>query len=227
MTGLVLKLSYNNIGETPVTGGICGSFFFVRQDLAVTANYVLNKVNFRPNDGFSKCQFWLIAQPNIVIELTANKLIEHPEIDTTFIQLQKSFPITIRKLSSADIEVGIDCFNEGFVGGHMPSLDASWGTTGLIITSCSYNGTAVTGDGYIKSKKIMTVSATDINMINVKGFETSYGGVLGMSGGPLISKQSDEIIGLMSIGLPEDIQIKNSLFAVSIDEIKEKIKNGA
>lgn len=71
----------------------------------------------------------------------------------------------------------------------------------------------------------MTVSATDIKMTNVKGFETSYGGIIGMSGGPLINKQTDEIIGLMSIGLPADIQVKQSLFAVSIDEIKEKIKN--
>lgn len=31
MTGLILKLSFNNIGEETVEGGICGSFFLVVQ----------------------------------------------------------------------------------------------------------------------------------------------------------------------------------------------------
>ncbi len=227
MTGIVLKLSYNNIGETPLTGGICGSFFFVRPDLTVTANHVLNKINFKPNEGFSKCQFWLIAQPDIVIELTADDLIEYPEIDTTLIKLRKEFSVGIRKVSSTDIEAGQQCINEGFVGGQMPVLNAGWGATGLLISSCSYNGTVANGDGYIKSKRVMTILAADIKMTDIKGFETSYSGIIGMSGGPLINKQTDEIIGLMSIGLPADVQVKQSLFAVSINEIKEKIKNVA
>lgn len=128
-------------------------FFFARPNLIVTANHILNKNNFKPNDGFSKCQFWLIAQPNIVVELTVDNLIEHSEIDTTLIRLQQDFPVRIRKFSSTDIEVGLKCFNEGFVGGQMPRLNASWGSTGLLITSCSYNGTVSIGDGHIKSKK--------------------------------------------------------------------------
>lgn len=227
MTGLILKLSYNQVGETPVTGGICGSFFFVKPNMAVTANHVLNRTNFKPNDGFEKCQFWLIIQPDIIIELGAEDLFDFPETDTTLIRFSQNYQIPIRKMSSTVIEEGLICFNEGFVGGQMPGLDANWNPNGLLIKSCSYNRTVSNGNGFIKSKKILTVKATDINMTNVLGFETSYAGIIGMSGGPLINKQTNEIIGLMSMGLPADVVIKHSLFAVSIDEIKEKIENVA
>ena len=74
MTGLILKLSYNYVGDSNVVGGICGSFFFLQADKAITANHVLNRPNFKPNEGFALCQFWLIIQPNYIIELKAENL---------------------------------------------------------------------------------------------------------------------------------------------------------
>lgn len=50
------------IGETPVTGGICGCFFFVDKTTVATANHVLNKRDFKPNDGFANFQFWLLLR---------------------------------------------------------------------------------------------------------------------------------------------------------------------
>ena len=150
-------------------------------------------------------------------------LIEHPDIDTTFINLEEEYPIYIRPFSTKKIEAGLFCRNEGFIGGQMPGIVVNWSDSGLVISSCEYNTTIANGEGYIKSKKIMTVNAVDIKIENVNGLETSYGGTQGMSGGPLINTQTDEIIGLMSIGLPADVQIKHSLFAVAIDEINKKI----
>lgn len=224
MTGLILKLSYNQTGETPLTGGICGSFFFIKSNLVVTANHVLNKKSFKPNDGFRYSQFWLIVQQKIIIELSRDDLIDFPEIDTTIINLHNKYDVNVRRLSTSPIQIGQSCYNEGFIGGQMPGVNATWGSDSLIITSCNYNNTEVVGDGYVKSKKRMTVSAADINMENVNGVETSYGGTVGMSGGPLINKDTNEIFGLMSIGLPADNQIKKSLFAISTDEIKKKIQ---
>lgn len=225
MTGLVLKLSFNKIGEANVEGGICGSFFFVKPDFAVTAQHVLNTNTFKPNSGFINCQVWLIIEPNIIIELKLKDINEHPEIDTTLIKITKDYSVKIRKFSSASIEDGHKCYNEGFVGGGMPGLNASWTSSGLQIASCSYNNTIANGQGHIKSKHQMTINAADIKMTNISGFATSYGGVVGMSGGPLISTQTDEILGLMSIGLPADTKVKDALFAVAIEEINSRIKN--
>jgi V8-like Glu-specific endopeptidase len=224
MTGLILKLSFNNIGEETLEGGICGSFFFISPNLVVTAQHVLNTNTFEPNIGFNNCQVWLIVQPDIVIELKLNNVIQHPEIDTTIVKLEKDYPIKARKLSLSKIEAEHECYNEGFTGGKMPSINANWTSTGLQITSCLYNGTIANGQGYIKAKEMITVNAKDINMNNIVGLATSYGGVIGMSGGPLVCKLTDEILGLMSIGLPADKESKDSLFAVSIEEINKKIK---
>ena len=105
----------------------------------------------------------------------------------------------------------------------MPALNIIWGPKGLIISSCNYNGTSIVARGHIKSLPIITISANDIKLNNIKGFETSYGGVIGMSGGPLIATETGEIIGLMSIGLPADLKIKKSLFAISLTEILSKV----
>lgn len=226
MTGLILKFSYNGIGGTQVKGGICGSFFFIQKDLAVTANHVLSTNNFKPNKGFKKCQYWLLVQPDIVIELNKADLIDYPEIDTTIIPLHNNYSIEVRETSIDEVDVGLECMNEGFIGGKMPKLEVSWAKKGLQIKSCSYDGTESNGYGEIRSIRILTVNnAIDIKMNGVQGLETSYGGVVGMSGGPLINTETDEIIGLMSIGLPADVPVKKTLFAVAIKEVMAKVEN--
>jgi len=57
-------------------------------------------------------------------------------------------------------------------------------------------------------------------MVDKKIIGCDYGGIKGMSGGPLVKKDTGEVIGMMSFGLPFDKKIKENLFAVSIDEIK-------
>ena len=223
MTGLILKLSYNYIGDSNVVGGICGSFFFLQADKAITANHVLNRANFKPNEGFALCQFWLIIQPNYIIELKAENITEYSEVDSTIIELEQPHQYEIRKIALTPFLIGIECENEGFIAGEMPALNIIWGPKGLIISSCNYNGTSIVARGHIKSLPIITISANDIKLNNIKGFETSYGGVIGMSGGPLIATETGEIIGLMSIGLPADLKIKKSLFAISLSEILSKV----
>jgi hypothetical protein len=223
MTGLILKLSYNYIGDSNVVGGICGSFFFLQADKAITANHVLNRAQFKPNEGFALCQFWLITQTDFIVELKAEYLIEYPEVDTTIIELEHPYKDKIRKISLNHFQVGIRCTNEGFIAGAMPALNISWASSGLIISSCNYNGTNVVVSGHIKSLSNITILANDINLNNVKGIETSYGGIIGMSGGPLIVTETDEIIGLMSIGLPADVKVKKTLFAISLSEIMSKV----
>ena len=105
----------------------------------------------------------------------------------------------------------------------MPILKVGWGPDGLIISSCNYNGTNAVSCGVLKSYPSITISAKDIKLNDIKGFETSYGGIIGMSGGPLIASETDEIIGLMSIGLPPDLKEKKTLFAISLIEIMSRV----
>ncbi|MCE4217597.1 hypothetical protein GD586_09055 [Pseudarcicella sp. GAP-15] len=223
MTGLILKLSYNSIGDTNIVGGICGTFFFIKENKAITANHVLNKAQFKPNEGFDKCQFWLIIEPNYIYELQKEYLNEFAEIDTTIIELRKPYHDKIRNISQKYSQIGDKCKNEGFIAAEMPNLNIQWGQQGLEISSCAYNGTGTTAVGFIKSTPSLTITANDIKLKNICGIETSYGGVVGMSGGPLIDVQTNEIIGMMSIGLPVDLKEKKSIFAISIMEIIKRV----
>ncbi|HZY10619.1 MAG TPA: hypothetical protein VFF29_05640, partial [Bacteroidota bacterium] len=72
MTGAILKLSYNKAGASPVTGGVCGSYFLIRPNFALTAYHILNKTKFKPNEGFLMCQFWFLLTPNVILELDPN-----------------------------------------------------------------------------------------------------------------------------------------------------------
>lgn len=49
MVYAILKLSYNEIGDTSLVGGICGSAFFISKQIALTAHHLLNKLNYSPN----------------------------------------------------------------------------------------------------------------------------------------------------------------------------------
>jgi len=78
-------------------------------------------------------------------------------------------------------------------------------------------------EGYIKNLLRCNVNTLDINLQNIWGFEVSFGSLIGMSGGPLINKETSEVIGLLSFGLPIDSDIKTQIFAITMDEIKKHI----
>ena len=223
MTGLLFKLSYNIKGDSQVQGGICGSFFLLKQNEAITAHHLLNKENMKPNIGYAYCQYWIIFEPDIVEEININQVKLYPEIDTTIIKIKRNLNAKIRKIAKVNATVGQECYNEGFKGGEMPHANVSWEANRLKITNCFYKNTRVVSTGYIKSIQNITQNANDVKINNIKGYETSYGGVIGMSGGPLINKETDEIIGLMSIGLPPDNYVKKTLFAISFEEIEKRI----
>jgi len=42
MTFALLKLSYNEIGENSVEGGICGAGFFINEKIFLTAHHIFN-----------------------------------------------------------------------------------------------------------------------------------------------------------------------------------------
>ena len=57
MTRIILKITYNFIRQSNLVGGISNSFLFLQDYKAITANHVLNKAQFRPNDAFAKYHF--------------------------------------------------------------------------------------------------------------------------------------------------------------------------
>lgn len=224
MTGLILKLSYNQVGLNDVVGGVCGSCFFIDKKRILTANHVLNQKTFLPNIDYQHCQVWLIIEPNIIIEIEEKDILEYPEIDTTLVELENERNIEFKNISKYKFKENELCLNEGFIAGSMPKIEADWDLKKLIVSNCTYDKINLIGNGYIKSLRKLSVNAADMKLDNVDTIETSYGGIEGMSGGPLFLKKSNEIIGLMSFGLPENKKEKEVLFAININEIIPRIE---
>ena len=139
-------------------------------------------------------------------------------------RLQKDEEIISYKISKK-YSVGTECYNVGFMAEDMPNFNKEWGENKIVINKChNLEDLKKLSEGKIISINNGIVNANDIKIKNKKLIVCGYGGYEGMSGGPLIKKDSGEIIGMMSFGLPPDNKIKNKLFAVSIDEILKVVE---
>ncbi|MFZ5450365.1 MAG: hypothetical protein ACOZF2_00620 [Thermodesulfobacteriota bacterium] len=105
----------------------------------------------------------------------------------------------------------------------MPDISkdkVGWNFEGLFIQEADGSRYLVRKDGVIKRICTATIRANDVNIENKIMIDTSFSsGVVGMSGGPIIMVTTKEVIGLMCVGLPPDVKIKNQIMAISTDEI--------
>lgn len=225
MTVAVLKLSYNKVGETPVTGGICGTAFFVNKLTALTAHHGFNAQDFRPNPGYKYCQYWLLTRLGKAIPFTDSHLEPHPEVDTTVIRFPRPLSeIEILNLNTSTPSAGSHIYNEGFRNSEMPSnIRAEWLVDSLYIESCDTSNVVANGHGTIKQVSKATVKSMDVNLNEILCIVTSYPGVVGMSGGPMMLAGTRQVIGLMSFGLPANEEVKTEVAAVATSEIARVI----
>ena len=224
MSFAIIKLSYINPGDDSLVGGVCGTGFFVNNYVAVTANHVLNIDTFTPNAGCHHVMVWIISRRGTAILLKRADIETFPEIDTTILRLDGSMPNReIYKISDHDVALGLPVRAIGHVGNAMPRINAGWEGTFFRLYSASLDGVACDADRNIKRCLTINVNANDIRMQNVSGLELSFGSCVGMSGGPVIDKNLNMVVGMLSIGLPPDSAVKSATFAVAAHEIKRRI----
>lgn len=230
MLAAVFKASYNFPNDTNIIGGICGTAFFIDGKNALTANHLLSLNEFKPNNGFLYCKFWLLLDNNQNLVIEKGYLKSFPDIDTTKI----CFPVIVYKnllnYKTSTAKIGDKFILKGFlasVSGN-PNLQPTiyWDEQGELVIS-NFNLDSVTSiqKGIIEEVKNISLNKSDIKINNKKylTLSCSCGGSSGLSGAPLIKIDTSEIMGLMSYGLPEDVTHKEKLFAVSIDEVEKEI----
>lgn len=218
----VVKISYNVPGETPVVGGICGSAFLIDDSTVITANHVLSKNNYAPNAGFNFVQYWLLSRDNIfIVPLSVDYIDSFEELETSIIKLPSKMDCTL-KISESSPNINDPVRNYGHLGNKMPITDAHWDNNLLIIDDFNLNNSTSDSLGKIVEIKNVTVNANDVKLNDIKVIQPSFKANIGMSGGPLMS--NNKIIGMMSFGLPADKEIKDIVFAISIDKIMDRLK---
>ncbi len=216
----IIKLSFNNPGDTNLTGGICGTGFFIDCNRAVTAHHVLNANTFSPNAGYMHCYNWIITRKGRIVPIIKDDAQFFPESEITVISVDENAPTDeIYILDDCSLEDGLSVEAFGHIGNAMPQIEASWNGPMLNITSACLDSNRCDADGTIIRSVNMCINARDIKLDGVNGFELSFPSRVGMSGGPVVSKKTNKAIGMLSLGLPADCDIKKSTFAVSSIEI--------
>lgn len=224
MAFAILKLSYNEPGDSSLTGGICGTGFFLDPSTAFTAHHVLNEETLAPNAGYRHVILWLILRSGPIYRIERSAVELHPEIDTTVIRFKNPvLGALIYDVARTKADAGISVRGMGYEGNVMPSIDAKWQALELVVQSANLADVVLDRDGYVKRLVTLDVTANDIKMVGVRGFELSFGSRVGMSGGPVVDLASGRVLGMLSIGLPADHNVKTETFAVSIEEIMERI----
>jgi len=220
----ILKLSYNKPGDSSLIGGICGTGFFVDASTAVTAHHVLNEVTFAPNAGYSNVLLWLISRNGQIRRIESSDVDRHPDIDTSVIRLKNPMSgFVIYDVVAGEINLGIAVRGIGYEGNAMPPIKAQWQAEDFVIETVDLARAIQDRDGHVQRSFTLNINANDIKMQGVRGFELSFGSQIGMSGGPVVDIENKHVLGMLSIGLPADANVKTQAFAVSIDEIMDKI----
>jgi hypothetical protein len=220
----VVKASARGLRSPDVVGGICGTAFAIAPAVALTANHVLNDATFRPNASYALSWVWLIARDGSAHRVTPQMVTPYEEVDTAVIELASpGFPeVLLRAGSSTSLDQGIAVRSSGYAGLTTHGLHFEWSGGDLVPSvtpdhSLSFRDRA----GYVRAVRTAAIRAADIRMSDTRLLELSYGGNVGMSGGPLI--YADSVVGLMSVGLPPDVPEKHTLFAVAMADISSAI----
>jgi len=190
--------------NTLETMGICGSGFFIRNNIFITAYHILNESSFLPNAQYFNTKIFLLNPEGNKIEIDRNKILKMcPEIDTILIKVEEnnSFFETEKNYSEMDLITNIGYPTKST----MEILDKN------LVIKKQYKQ-----DGKIlKIHDNYSMNANDVKLMNKKVIILDYSSEEGFSGGPLL--KNDKVIGLMSHLYPND---KNAV-AISIDEIEK------
>jgi hypothetical protein len=224
MVFAILKLSYNDAGDSTLEGGICGTGFFIKERTAVTAYHVLNTNTFQPNVGHRNCKVWLLSRPGSILSLGLENVVEIPEADTSIINVdERPSDLPVYTCAQNDVDVGRAVKGLGHIGNSMPRLQATWEANVLAIKNGDLMSVTSDMKGKIVNQLMYSISAQDVNLQDIKGYEVSFSSRIGMSGGPLLDAATNNVLGLLSFGLPPDAAVKTKTFVVLIDEIVRRI----
>lgn len=209
-TWSIIKISYNPSNGHAV-GGICGTAFFIRKHLFISAHHCLNNSVFIPNTGFSKVKVFLADESGRMLDASLVKSI--PEYDLTVGKTRKDVDVLP---VATDFKIGDAVYNVGFpVTESLVSMPLSITNGNLTVQKVVVK--SFRQDGVIEGVPVVdTSNAADVK-VNIPMIKLSYTSRTGFSGGPLIS--GGKVIGMMSFVVPKENDPKRPVMAVRMADI--------
>lgn len=224
----IIKISYDSIGN--FVGDSCGTCFFVSKNNFITCNHCFNNEVFIPNPNFPFCKVLLVNTEGKHIDSLSFKGI-YEDLDLVIGETSDNIDhFSIKDFELGNLSLGDCIFNIGFpeketiknniINGYYEGNDLN--IKKIEIESKKQNG-------IIDEIKKETYNDTNdqIKIIDKKFIIPNYSSRTGFSGGPLISKKTNKIIGIMSLSPNNPSRDSNNrVRAISFEEIlKSDIKN--
>jgi hypothetical protein len=216
-------------GPSVATGGFCGTAWLLEELedklIFVTAGHVVGDTLFNPKEkDIINTRVWL-ADGTVTIPLVlTNRVLAKNDI--SFLVIPRSvippnkvvLPV---KTSGGGNLSGREVYNLGYPnrGQKDHNIGIDFKSTPAIVT---FSHGPWRQAGHVVNEVTVDLPAPDVVLQDASGIQLDYTSEQGFSGGPLILKGEDRIVGMMCAVLPNGDSPPNHSLAVSVKEIQKQ-----
>lgn len=220
----ILKISYNPV-TIEAQGGTCGTVFFINNKYFISANHCFDNQIFNPNPGFPKVKLCLANEKGDIIESINFRIKKSiPDYDLAIGELINTDKNIVGCSIGEDCVAGDDVYNIGFpTDDKLVNYKLRIENDELVIENLNLRKSKQ--EGKVSKLVMSTVNANDIKLKDKLLIQLNYTSTVGFSGGPLISKSTGKIVGLMSLVVPKEIDVNQPAMAIRISDILPFIEN--
>jgi len=219
----MVKLSYDPATKKAV-GGSCCTVFFVNETTFITAHHgnETNSAMFRPNAGYPNVRVFLANSQGDTID--DFWIIERvPEYDLAIGRITRPHPAVRVCPLQTELAAGDEVHNIGFptdksVLDHKLRIEEQK----LIVQRISMK--PFVQQGTVKAFRKATVRKNDVNIQGKTVAVLDYSSRVGFSGGPLVSRSTGKVVGLMSFVIPKEFDSETPAVAIRMADIKSIIE---
>ncbi|MBT3267372.1 hypothetical protein HN371_09485 [Candidatus Poribacteria bacterium] len=219
MIAAVFKVSYTALGQEWPVVTLIGTAFFVRPRVALTARHILPPARYAPDDGFTRCEYWLLGQAGLRIQFAPRHLTRARGIDAMRIDVPKpcngpAMPLGTGPPAMGEMHAALGYADPSAMARPYVVRPRPWTRTADVLEWFDLPKLRHARRGVVDSTRTATVAAADVRLDGVNVIEFRAGGVQGMSGGPLVHEATGRAVGVLSFGLPNEGKVKDVVYAM-------------
>ena len=215
----IVKVSYDPT-TLKAEGGSGGTVFFVNETTFVTAHHgnETNSAMLRPNAGYPNVRVFLAnSRGDMIDDFWIVKRV--PDYDLAIGRISKSHPAVRVCPLQTEIAPGEEVYNIGFPTDQgVPDYLFRIEGHKLIVQRIRIK--PFRQEGTVQAIKRVTVRANDVNLQGKTVAVLDYSSRVGFSGGPLVSRSSGKVVGLMSFVIPKEFDPRTPAVAIRMSDIE-------
>ena len=212
----IFKISYDPF-TGQAAGCVCGSVFFVKKQVFISANHCFNDTVFIPNNGYPKVKVFLVNDRGYIINnVRIKKLV--PKYDLAIGEII-NYDKNVNTCSiTVNFDIGDLVYNIGFPSDRsLVDYKIKIENNQLIFEKITLE--KFQQDGRIEGVIRVTVNASDVKLNDKPMIKLSYSSTEGFSGGPLLLKSSGKAIGMMSLVVPSNVDPERPVMAIKMSDV--------